>query len=300
VLDRVLADTRTFLTGSEVSDFLELEAVVGRMKAGNVLLDRGVIPAPEEFGVLRVKLPIVLNVDLTDGDLVLESLSYVESLDVEFRGVILPEAVLLFPELERDKFSFELPESPRFTFTELYGMVLEVDCLWLAKFLLLRVDALCCVGASGLLAIPLLRRKAEAFDALLVGTLRSELSLDCLVREPTDRRELFRDTGREEDSSDPNPLRIDLVMFLNGEEYSESLERDLLLVSDLILELLGDLSSGRTCRTVLTEVPEVSDDLEDLRLPWLLDFGTASFIEFRIDPFILLESVASPPFEVFS
>lgn len=252
----VLDDTRTLRTGSDVSDFFELEAVVGLMKAGRVWLERG---APLELddinGVLLVKLPIGCRVEVLDGaerepednlsDRGILSLEH----DTDGLGVTLVVLERLLPEFDLDRFSFELPESPRLTLIELLGALLDARC-W-AMLRELRVADFVCSGARGRLGV-LLNLDVEAFDALLTGTFLKDPSLDCLLSEPTERTESFLDTGLEgtpplevcklveERSlrelgrvltscrelrvtsplvlSDVNPRRRDLVMFLNGDE----------------------------------------------------------------------------------
>ena len=117
VEDIFLEATRTLRTGSDVSETFEFDAVVGLMKAGTALLLLLTGDA-EDGGFRRVKLPIAAyDVGLDGADLGEDNLSKV--LGVEFLGVVLAAVNLLLPELDLDKFSFELPESPRLTLAEL-------------------------------------------------------------------------------------------------------------------------------------------------------------------------------------
>lgn len=111
--------TLTFFTGLLLSFFPE-EAVVGLMKAGTDL---------PLAGLLLLVVVLLLPVDLltpTESclggeDRKLEDLSTRGAFAVVVRGAelrtVLLLPALLLPELERDKFSFELPESPRLTLT---------------------------------------------------------------------------------------------------------------------------------------------------------------------------------------
>lgn len=122
----ILRDTTlTFLIGvvdgaASPAFPLEEEDVVGLIKAGRFPPLRGEL-------LLLTVLPVDLlgpNSGLGGDERKLADLS-TSGLDGEGvdRGVgrIVPPA-LLFPELERDRFSFELPESPRFTFTDEFGV----------------------------------------------------------------------------------------------------------------------------------------------------------------------------------
>jgi len=228
--------TLTFFTGvvSLVGPVFPEEAVVGLMKAGTDL-------PRAELLLLVVVLPVdfLIPTDSCLGgeDRKLEDLSTRGAFEVAVRVVVLRTVLLLpallFPELERDKFSFELPESPRFTLTVELGVLLCVLASDLFELLKLRVRLsedwtdLGWDGARGLLLG--LFRELEAGDGRvltvddLVGPTmggaradcdlrtfvvvvvrpadpslrRPDPSLDCLLRDPVERKESVRESGRE-------------------------------------------------------------------------------------------------------
>lgn len=119
------------------------------------------------------------------------------------RGVVrlVPPARLL-PEFDRERFSLELPESPRFTLTEEFGVDpgdLRSDPLEPLLFLPLLsvvVRERTCAGARGrLVLLLLLVIRAEDFGPGM-GPRLKEPSLDCLLREPVERVESARERGR--------------------------------------------------------------------------------------------------------
>lgn len=142
--------TLTFFTGS-FGPFFPEEAVVGLIKAGTdfplVGLLLLVVVLPVDLLLLAVVLPVdflePIGSCLGGEDRKLDALFTKGAfkgvvLVVIFRTVLLLPA-LLFPELERDKFSFELPESPRLTFAVELGVLFCVLVIDLFELFKLRV-----------------------------------------------------------------------------------------------------------------------------------------------------------------
>lgn len=203
--DRLRDTTLTFLTGAGASPALTFdeEDVVGRMKAGRFppfLVDAG-LPAGVPTGLRRLCVPSGFGGD--DRKLAERSARGLELEAADERAVEreVPPTRLL-PEFERERFSLELPESPRFTLTEDVGVepgdlrreVLEpLMFRWRDSA---EVSERTCAGASGRLTLALLLAEGAAALVTLAVPRRREPSLDCLLSDPVERVESARESER--------------------------------------------------------------------------------------------------------